>query len=149
MRLGLGRGAKPPNAPQVHGHEGVSRGGWGESGDTGVSTAVVAVVCRVVVRVGRVSVVTIGVRPVRSIVVLSPAQTGLPIPDQDRHRDSSWRGRVVVSCQLQGLVLPLPLTLVPSVLEPDFDLRGGEFESARQVFSFRSGQVALLLEAPL
>lgn len=58
-------------------------------------------------------------------------------------------GVMVVPGQLQSLVLPLPLALVPPVLEPDLDLRGGELEGRGEVLPFRGGQVALLLEAPL
>lgn len=71
----------------------------------------------------------------------------LPVPHQDRHRHPPRRGRV--PRQLQGLVLPLALAFVPPVLEPYFDLRGGEFERAGQVLSLRGGQVALPREAPL
>lgn len=56
---------------------------------------------------------------------------------------------VVMACQLQSLVLPLSLALVPPVLEPDFDLRRGEFQGTGQMLSLRGGQVTLLLEAPL
>lgn len=56
---------------------------------------------------------------------------------------------MVVSGQLQSLILPLPLALVPPVLEPDLHLSGGELEGGSQVFPLRGGQVTLLLEAPL
>lgn len=56
---------------------------------------------------------------------------------------------MVMTCHLQSLVLPLPLTFVPPVLEPDLDLSGGEFQGAGQVLSLRGRQVTLLLEAPL
>lgn len=56
---------------------------------------------------------------------------------------------VMVAGQLQSLVLPLPFALVPPVLEPDLDLRGGELEGGGEVLPLRRGQVALLLEAPL
>lgn len=71
----------------------------------------------------------------------------LPVAHQHRHRHPS--GRRWKPDQLQRLVLLLPLTFVPPVLKPDFDLRGCEFEGVRQVFSLRAGQVALLSEAPL
>ena len=56
---------------------------------------------------------------------------------------------MVLTCNLQRLILPLPLAFVPTVLKPDLDLGGGEFQGAGQVFSLRGGQVTLLLEAPL
>lgn len=56
---------------------------------------------------------------------------------------------MVVAGQLQGLVLPLPLALVPPVLEPDLHLRGGELEGGGELLALWGGQVALLLEAPL
>lgn len=71
----------------------------------------------------------------------------LPVAHQHRHRHPS--GRRWKADPLQRLVLLLPLTFVPPVLKPDFDLRGREFEGVRQVFSLRAGQVALLSEAPL
>lgn len=56
---------------------------------------------------------------------------------------------VMMTRNLQGLVLPLPLAFVPPVLEPDLDLGRGELKGAGQVLSLRGGQVTLLLEAPL
>lgn len=56
---------------------------------------------------------------------------------------------MVMARQLQRLVLPLPLALVPPVLEPDLDLCRGELQGRGEVLSLRGGQVALLLEAPL
>lgn len=56
---------------------------------------------------------------------------------------------MVVPGQLQRLVLPLPLTFVPPILEPNLDLCGGELQGAGQVLPLRGRQVALLLEAPL
>lgn len=56
---------------------------------------------------------------------------------------------MMVTRQFQGLVLPLPLTFVPPVLEPDLDLCGGELQGAGEVLPLRGGQVALLLETPL
>lgn len=73
-------------------------------------------------------------------------QAGLPIPHQHRHRHSPGRRQ---GHHLQALVLPLPLALVPSVLEPDLHLGRGEFEHSGQVVPLRSGQVPLLLEAAL
>lgn len=49
----------------------------------------------------------------------------------------------------RGLHTPHPLVLVATVLEPDLDLRGGQLDAVRHVFSLRRRQVALLLEAPL
>lgn len=92
----------------------------------------------------------IGVRAggdaVRGWVRLGPPQTGFAIPDQHGHCHPA-RGQRVGS-QLQGFILPLPLALVPPVLEPDFHLRGGEIEHAGQVLPFRSGEVFLLLKSP-
>lgn len=56
---------------------------------------------------------------------------------------------VMVTSQFQGLILPLPLTFVPPVLEPDLDLCGGELQGAGEVLPLRGRQVTLLLEAPL
>lgn len=42
-----------------------------------------------------------------------------------------------------------PLSFVASVLEPDLDLRLGEFERGREVRALRSGEIALVIEAPL
>lgn len=82
----------------------------------------------------------------RDVVSRSRA-TQLPVAHQNRHRHAPRpRGE---SRQLQRLVLPLPLALVPPVLEPDFNLRGGEFQRAGQLLSLLAGQVALLPEAPL
>lgn len=65
----------------------------------------------------------------------------LAVAHQHRHRHPpGWRRK---PDQLQRLVLLLPLTFVPPVLKPDFDLRRCEFEDVRQVFSLRAGQVAL------
>lgn len=41
------------------------------------------------------------------------------------------------------------LGFVPSVLEPDLDLGLGEFERGGEVRALRSGQIALMIEAPL
>lgn len=51
--------------------------------------------------------------------------------------------------QLQGLVLPLSLALVPAILEPDFHLRGRELQTAGEVLALGRGQVPLLLEPAL
>ena len=78
---------------------------------------------------------------------MGPRAAQLPVPHQHGHRHPPrrrWEPRL-----LQRLVLPLALTFVPPVLEPDFHLRGGEFEDVGQVVSLRGGQVALLSEAPL
>lgn len=73
-------------------------------------------------------------------------QTRLSVPHQDRHRHPPGRRQ---RHHLQALVLTLPFTFVPPVLEPDFHLGRGEFEHAGQVVSLRSGQVPLLLKATL
>lgn len=70
-----------------------------------------------------------------------------PVAHQHRHRHSPHLKRE--PGKLQRPVLLLALALVPPILEPDFDLRGGEFEDVGQVISLRRGQVALLSEAPL
>lgn len=80
-------------------------------------------------------------------VRLGAPKTGFAVPDQHGHCHSP-RGQRVGS-QLQGFILPLPLALVPPVLEPDFHLRGGELEHAGEVLPFRSGEVFLLLKSPL
>lgn len=82
------------------------------------------------------------------------SQTRPSVPDQHGHCHPPGRWCVVVvvmvvAGQFQSLVLPLPLALVPPVLEPDLYLRGGELEGGGQVLALRGGQVALLLEAPL
>lgn len=93
----------------------------------------------------------IGVRAggeaVRGRVRLGPPETGFAIPDEhgDCHPPRGQR----VGSQLQGFILPLPLALVPSVLEPDFHLRGGKLEHAGEVLPFGSGEVFLLLKSPL
>lgn len=56
---------------------------------------------------------------------------------------------VMVTSQFQGLILPLPFTFVPPILEPNLDLRGGELQGAGEVLPLRGRQVTLLLEAPL
>lgn len=70
-----------------------------------------------------------------------------PVAHQHRHRHSARLERE--PGELQRPVLLLALALVPPILEPDLDLRGGEFEDVGQVISLRRGQVALLSEAPL
>lgn len=55
---------------------------------------------------------------------------------------------MMVASHFQGLILPLPLTFVPPVLEPDLDLCGGELQGAGEVLPLRGRQVTLLLEAP-
>lgn len=93
----------------------------------------------------------IGVRAggeaVRGWVRLGPPETRFAVPDEHGHCHPP-RGQRVGS-QLQGFILPLPLALVPSVLEPDFHLRGGKLEHAGEVLPFRSGEVFLLLKSPL
>lgn len=140
--------------PQIHVHERVGRGAAGrQSGQTGVSTGVRVSVNRVAV----VGLVAVAVRVrgsdcVRSVKVLRSSQTRPSVPHQHRHGHPPGRRRcvmVMVTRQFQGLVLPLPLTLVPPVLEPDLDLRGGELQGAGEVLPLRRGQVTLLLEAPL
>lgn len=56
---------------------------------------------------------------------------------------------MMVTSQFQGLILPLPLTFVPPVLEPDLDLCRGELQHAGEVLPLRGRQVTLLLEATL
>ena len=84
---------------------------------------------------------------VRRWVRLRAPEAGFAVPDQHGHCHPP-RGQRVGS-QLQGFILPLPLALVPPVLEPDFQLRGGELEHAGEVLPFRSGEVFLLLKSPL
>lgn len=150
VRLRLRGAAETARVAQVHVHEGAGSAGGGQRGNAAVRAAVVAVVGRAVVCVGRVSVVTVRVGTVRSRrVALRPAQTRLPVPDQDRDGDAPRRRRVVLARRLQGFVLSLPFAFVAAVLEPDLHLVGGEFEGGRQVLALRRGQVALLLEASL
>jgi len=73
-------------------------------------------------------------------------QARLPVPHQHRHRHPPGRRQ---GHHLQALVLPLPLALVPPVLEPDLHLGRGELEGPGQVVSLRGRQVPLLLEAAL
>lgn len=152
MCLGLWRAAEAADISQVHVHEGVRSAGRRERGDAGVRAAVVAVISGVVVRVGRVSIVTVRVGSVWSsgCVALRASQTRLPISDQHRHSDSPWRGRMVLlPGHLQRFVLALAFALVAPVLKPDLHLVGGEFERGGQVLPLRRRQVALLLEASL
>lgn len=143
---------------QIHVHKSIGCGVTGlQRRQTGVRVRVG--VHRVAVTVGLVAVVAVRARRsdrVGRVIVLRASQTRPPVPDQ--HRDSHPSGRwwrmvvvvmVMVAGQLQSLVLPLPFALVPPVLEPDLDLRGGELEGGGEVLPLRRGQVALLLEAPL
>lgn len=56
---------------------------------------------------------------------------------------------MMMTGHLQAFVLTLALAFVSSILKPDFDLGGREFQSVRQMFSLGSGEIALLLEASL
>lgn len=56
---------------------------------------------------------------------------------------------MMMTSHLQAFVLTLALAFVSSILKPDFDLGGREFQSVRQMFSLGSGEISLLLEAPL
>lgn len=78
---------------------------------------------------------------------VASAETRLTVSHE--HRDGYSARRQRVAGQLQALVLPLPLALVPPVLKPDLDLCGGQLEHGGQLLSLRRGQVALLLETPL
>lgn len=73
-------------------------------------------------------------------------QARLPVAHQHRYRHPPGRRQ---RHHLQALVLPLPLALVPPVLEPDLHLGRGEFEHPGQVVSLWGGQVPLLFEAAL
>lgn len=83
---------------------------------------------------------------VRCVVSGRVSQAGLPVSNQNRHGDTSWRGD---AHHLQGLILALSFTLIASVLKPDFHLSGGEFEHIGQMISLRSREIFLLLEASL
>lgn len=151
--LSLWGAAEAAHVSQVHVHEGVGGAGGRKGGDTGVGAAVVGVIRRAVVRVGRVSVIAVRIGSVRSSsrggIALRSSQTWLPIPNQHRHGHAPRRRRMMLPRRFQRLVLPLPFALVAAVLKPDLHLVRSEFEGGRQVLSLRGGQVALLLEAPL
>lgn len=146
------------NVPQIHIHESIGRGVAGrERRETRISTRVSVAIHRVVIAVGWIAVVAVRIGSsdcVRGIIVLRSSETRPPVSDENRHSHPPWRRWwvvmvVMMTRNLQGLVLALPLAFVPPVLEPDLDLGRGELKGAGQMLSLRGGQVTLLLEAPL
>lgn len=96
-----------------------------------------------------VIVIVVRIRPHCDVIrrSVAPAETRLSV--SHKHRDGYSARRQWVTSQLQALILPLPLALVPPVLKPDLDLCGGELKHGGELLSFRCGQVALLLKTPL
>lgn len=123
LRDGRLHGIQVPHA-EVHEVVGGRRGLHGLHG--GVAAVVVGVAGgAVVVGVRGVGVVAVGVDAdiVGRAVGRGFPQARLPIAHQHRHRDPPRRRD---PHHFQRLVLSLPFAFVPSVLEPDFHLRGGE-----------------------
>lgn len=127
-------------------HGGAAHGGTG--GHPGIAPPISSTIRAAAIGavVGAIGARAVG-DAVQGWIRLRAPKTGFAIPDQHRHRHPP-RGQRVGS-QLQGFILPLPLALVPPVLEPDFHLRGGELEHIGEVLPFRSGEVFLLLKPPL
>lgn len=96
-----------------------------------------------------VIVVVVGIRAHCDVIgrPVASAETRLSVSHE--HWDGYPARGQRVTGQLQALILPLPLALVPPVLKPDLDLCGGELEHGRELLSLRGRQVALLLETPL
>lgn len=126
-------------------HGGAAHGGTG--GHPGIAPPIASTIWAAIgAVVGAIGVRAVG-DAVQSWIRLRAPKAGFAVPDQHRHRHPP-RGQRVCS-QLQGFILPLPLALVPPVLEPDFHLRGGELERIGEVLPFRSREVFLLLKSPL
>lgn len=101
----------------------VGRGGGGCSGG-GCGGG-----CRVPIAIGGEAVVGVGSRAHavgRAVGWRARSDARLAVPHQHRHRHTARRRRGRVPAQLQRLVLPLSLALVPAILEPDLHLGGRE-----------------------
>lgn len=131
---------------QAHVHSGTAGGGIG--GHPSIAPAVATTIWAAAVGTVKGAVgVWAGGDAVRGWVRLGAPQAGFAVLDQHGHCHPP-RGQRVGS-QLQGFILPLPLALVPSVLEPDFHLGGGELEHTGEVLPFRRREVFLLLKSSL